>query len=98
MKSVHRKGVDYVLKVVFPQQLGIGVSSGVELKNVTAWIWSEERLASGRDEALAKDDRINAHNTFDNKSQRENRQRSMSRRKLSSPACPIPKPGCTRMI
>jgi hypothetical protein len=36
MKSIHRTAVDYVCKMVCPQQLGIGVSSGVELKNVTA--------------------------------------------------------------
>jgi hypothetical protein len=55
--------------MVCPQQLGIGVSTGVELKNITPRIWLEERLASGRGGALAKDDRINIHNTFDNKSQ-----------------------------
>jgi hypothetical protein len=65
MKSVHRTLVDYVCKMVCPQQLGIGVSSDIELKNVTTRIWSEERLASGRGGALAKDDRINAHNTLD---------------------------------
>jgi hypothetical protein len=39
-KSIQWTIVDYVCKMVCPQQLGIGVSSGVELKNVTTRIWS----------------------------------------------------------
>jgi hypothetical protein len=54
--------------MVSPQQLGIGVSSSVELKHIAAWIRIEERLASGRGGAIAKDDHVNAHNTFDKRS------------------------------
>jgi hypothetical protein len=50
-------------------ELEIGFSSDVKLKNVIARIRSEERLASGRGGALAKDGRINAHNTFNDRSQ-----------------------------
>jgi hypothetical protein len=60
-----KTAIDYVSKMVCPQQLGIGVSSVVELKNVITRIWSEERLASGRGRAVVKDDRINANNIFD---------------------------------
>jgi hypothetical protein len=47
-RLIYRAIVDYVRKMACPQQLGIGVASGVELKHVTAQIWLEERLASGR--------------------------------------------------
>jgi hypothetical protein len=39
MKSIHRTVVGYVCSIVCPQQLGIGVSSGVELKDATAQMW-----------------------------------------------------------
>jgi hypothetical protein len=69
MKSIQRAVVKSISGIVFPQQLVIGVSTGIELKNTTLLICLEERLALGRGGALAKDGRINAHNTFDNKSQ-----------------------------
>jgi hypothetical protein len=46
-RSTLRAVVDYVHKMVYPRQLGIGVSSGVELNHVTARIWLEEHLVSG---------------------------------------------------
>jgi hypothetical protein len=69
MNSIHRTIVKSVSENKCPQQLGIGVSTGLELKNIIFRICSEERLALCRGGALAKDDRINAHNTFDNKRQ-----------------------------
>jgi hypothetical protein len=69
MESIHRTLVKLVTENVFPQQLGIGVRNGGEAKNMIFRMCSEERLASGRGEAVVKDDRINAHNTFYNKSQ-----------------------------
>jgi hypothetical protein len=56
MKSKHRTPVELVTENVCPQQLRIGVSNGLEVKNMIFRICSEERLASGMGGAVVKDD------------------------------------------
>jgi hypothetical protein len=69
MKSIHRTVVKSVTQNALPQQLGIGVSNGGEAKHVMLRMCKEERLATGRGGVVVKDDRINAHSTFNNKQQ-----------------------------
>jgi hypothetical protein len=69
MKSIHRALVEVVSQNLRPQQLGIFVPAGLEAKNLIFRMSIEERLATGRGGVVVKDDRINAHNIFDNKSQ-----------------------------
>jgi hypothetical protein len=69
IKSIQRTVVKSVTQNVLPQQLGIGVSNGGEAKHVMLRMCQEERLATGRGGVVVKDDRINAHNTFNNKQQ-----------------------------
>jgi hypothetical protein len=89
IKSMHRAVVKSVSDTVCPQQLEIGV----ELKNVAARIYFEERLASGRGGALAQTIHLI---TRVMSRQRENGQRSKSRMQPSSPARLISKPGFTQ--
>jgi hypothetical protein len=69
MKSIHRTLVEVVSQNVRLKQLGIFVPAGLEAKNLIIRMSIEERLATGRGGVIVKDDRINAHNTFDNKRQ-----------------------------
>jgi hypothetical protein len=69
MKSMHRTVVKSVTQNALPQQLGIGVSNGGEVKHVMLQMCKEKRLATGRGGVVVKDDRINAHNTFSNEKQ-----------------------------
>jgi hypothetical protein len=64
IKAIHRTFVEVVSQNLRPQQLGIGVSSSLEAKNLIFRMCIEERLATGGGGAVVKDDRINAHNTF----------------------------------
>jgi hypothetical protein len=69
MKSIHRTVVKSATQNVLAQQLGIGVQNGGEAKHVMLRMCKEERLATGRGRFVVKDDRINAHSTFNNKQQ-----------------------------
>jgi hypothetical protein len=67
IKSITRTVIKSVKQNVLPQQLGIGVSNGMEATHVMMRMCIEQRLATGRGGVVVKDDRINAHNTFNNK-------------------------------
>jgi hypothetical protein len=56
MKSIHRTHVEVVSQDVRPQQLGIAVSGGLEVKNLIFRMCIEERLATGRGGAVVKDE------------------------------------------
>jgi hypothetical protein len=69
MKSIHRTVFKSVSQNVRPQQLGVVVPAGLDAKKLVFGMSIEECLATGRGGVVVKDDRKNAHNTFDNKSQ-----------------------------
>jgi hypothetical protein len=101
MKSIHRAVVKLVSENVCPQQHGIGVSTGLELKNIAARIFLEERLASGRS---GPSRRMTAsmqtiHLTTRVRSrQRENGKRSVCRMQPFLPGLLTNKPGRTQMF
>ena len=63
-KAVQRAVSDAVLNSVRPQQLGVRVSSGVELCIWGVKLWIEEKLTKAERSVVLKLDLKNAHNSF----------------------------------
>jgi hypothetical protein len=64
-KAAQQLHTPAVMDIVTPQQLGVGVSGGVEVKVLGLKLWYEKNMALGNRAVAVALDISNAHNTFD---------------------------------